>query len=111
MLYYIGAIVAVLFLTILAVLYYKFVYGYSHLGERREVKAEEAPNEVLSVRERIIQDIYNESLDLSIRQCELNKKMSKGDFSEKTQIEQIKIELDRERLVERSLNAGLGKDR
>ena len=106
-------ILAVL-ITALAIVLFYFVYMntigvHNPISERRELKTKGTDGKVLSLKEGIFQELYQESLDVTLRHNDVNIKISQGDLSDEVQNEVIKLNHEIERIAEKSISIGLVK--
>lgn len=99
-------------ITALAIILFYFVYRntigvHNPISERRELKTKGMDGKVLSLKEGIFQELYQESLNVTLRQNEANIKISRGDLSDDVQNEVIKLNHEIERIAEKSVSIGL----
>jgi hypothetical protein len=89
--------------------YVRTVGIHNPIKNRREIQAESSDGKVLSLKESVFQEIYAEALDVTLRQKEVNLRISKGDLSDDVQNEIIRINHDIDRVAEKSVNMGMLK--
>ena len=106
-LYILAILITVLAIGLFYFVYIKTIGVHNPISERRELKVKGVGGNVLSLKEGVYQELYQESLDVVLRKNEVNIKVSQGDLSDDVQNEAIKLNHEIERIAEKSVSIGL----
>ena len=79
----------------------------SSIKDRREVRSPDENTGVISLNATLRNDILKEALDINLRQVQLNDEISSGRFSENVEDALLKLDLDRNNNIRRSVEVGL----